>query len=185
MNSRRRDQLGKQIQEFVATLFVTKIDDPRLKLVTVTRAKASADTRKVTLFFSVLGDDEARAGAEAALQKAKKYLRALIGQELPLRYVPDLRFVYDKNPEYAQKVMELINSAKAEGSWESGELDSDGAEAGAHDSDGAEEGAPDSGDPNSDGPEEGETDRVGPASGGPEGDASSRGAPQGAPLAKA
>jgi ribosome-binding factor A len=100
------------IAEYVSSLFVTRVSDPRLRPLNVTRAKVSPDMRRAYVYYSVLGGEDERASAEKALRKAAGFVRSSLGGALPLRHVPEVVFLYDRNPVYAQRVMEIL----AEGS---------------------------------------------------------------------
>ncbi|MDR2353404.1 MAG: 30S ribosome-binding factor RbfA [Deltaproteobacteria bacterium] len=106
MKQRRREKMERVLKEFVATFFLTKVSDPRLQFLTVTRASVANDLKKADFYYTVLGDDVPGTleKASQALGKAKGYVRAAIGAELELRYVPEINFIYDKNPAYAQEI---------------------------------------------------------------------------------
>jgi ribosome-binding factor A len=119
------EKINRQIVSQVAELLLFKTGDPRLKSVTVTRADVSADLKKARVFFSVLGSDSDREKAEAALKKAAGFIRSNLAGSLSLKHVPDLTFMFDKNPEYAQRLTRLLaelSPAEAEESRENDEL---------------------------------------------------------------
>jgi ribosome-binding factor A len=111
-NSRRRERVGGLIAGYVATLFVTKVKDPRLNSITVTRAEVSPDLKKAKVFFSVLGGVKERKAAETALKKATGFIRSKVGENLELRTTPEIVFIFDKNPAHAQRIFELLAEDK-------------------------------------------------------------------------
>ncbi|MDR1079753.1 MAG: 30S ribosome-binding factor RbfA [Deltaproteobacteria bacterium] len=108
MGERRVQKAASVIGDFVSSLFVTRISDPRLRSLTVTRAKVSPDMRRAYIYYSVLGGDGERAEAERALRKARGFVRANLASELSLRFTPEVVFLFDRNPGYAQRVMEIL-----------------------------------------------------------------------------
>jgi ribosome-binding factor A len=112
MDTRRLKRIGGLIEGYVATLLLTKAKDPRLKNVTITRAEITPDLKKARVFYSVLGGDEEKIAAETALKKAKGFVRASVGENLELRNTPEIVFIFDKNPGYAQKVEEILEVEK-------------------------------------------------------------------------
>ncbi|MDR2459877.1 MAG: 30S ribosome-binding factor RbfA [Deltaproteobacteria bacterium] len=108
MKGRRQEKVGTLIKNYCSSLFVSRIDDPRLRGLTVTRCLVSADLRSAKVFYSILGGEEERETAKAALKKAVSFVRSNLGKDLGLRSTPQLTFIYDKNPGYAQKVLELL-----------------------------------------------------------------------------
>lgn len=61
---------------------------------TVTEVRPSPDLRQATVYVMPLGGRGAEAAAEA-LTAARGRLRSLVGRDLALRHVPELRFVVD------------------------------------------------------------------------------------------
>ena len=47
-----------------------------------------------------------------AFNKARGFFRSYLAQELKLRIVPNLRFIFDDSLEYGQKMSDLIDQAK-------------------------------------------------------------------------
>ncbi|MDR2421989.1 MAG: 30S ribosome-binding factor RbfA [Deltaproteobacteria bacterium] len=114
MSQRRLEKVNRLLMAQVAELLLFHSDDPRLKPVTVTRAQVSADLGKAVVFFSVLGDENGRLGAERALKKATGFIRSRLAGTLGLRAVPELTFVFDRNPSYAQRIVKVLAELKSE-----------------------------------------------------------------------
>src|SRR5215813_9532061 len=70
---------AERVRELVASAVRTQIKDPRLGMLTITDARITADLRDATVFYTVLGDAEAKAGTAAALDSAKGMLRGTVG----------------------------------------------------------------------------------------------------------
>src|SRR5215213_301978 len=95
----RARKLAERIQVIVAETIERRIKDPRLGFVTITDVRVTGDLREATIFYTVYGDDEARAGTAAALESAKGVLRSEVGRQTGVRYTPTLAFVADAVPE--------------------------------------------------------------------------------------
>jgi ribosome-binding factor A len=72
------------------------------------------DLREATIFYTVYGDDEARAACAAALESAKGVVRSAVGRETQVRFTPSIVFVRDEVPETGFRLDELIANARAE-----------------------------------------------------------------------
>ena len=57
----RARKLAVRIREVVASTLELQVKDPRLGMVTITDAKLTPDLREATLYYTVYGDDHARA----------------------------------------------------------------------------------------------------------------------------
>lgn len=112
MSSPRLLKLAEQIKNITAQMLERRIKDPRLGFVTLTDARLTGDSREATVFYTVLGDEAARASTQAALQSATGVIRSQIGKQLGLRYTPTLTFILDAVPENAQHIEELLAKAR-------------------------------------------------------------------------
>lgn len=121
--SRRVERLNHVIRGEITELLQREVKDPRLGvLVTVTQVSLSPDLRHARVFISVMGTDEQKTGAMAALQVATGFVRRELSQRLSLRHSPELSFCYDDTMEEAGKVLQLIQEVSSEsGRQEPGE----------------------------------------------------------------
>ncbi len=106
--SHRSLKVADRIKVVVAQLLETKIKDPRLGFVTVTDARVTGDLQMASVFYTVLGDDDARASTAAALESAKGAIRSALGRELGLRITPSIEFFEDGLPESAKALDSLL-----------------------------------------------------------------------------
>jgi ribosome-binding factor A len=113
MSSERVRRIADRIQVIVAEMLERRIKDPRLGFVTVTDVRVSGDTQHATVFYTVMGSDEDRAGTHAALESAKGLLRSEVGKALAMRHTPTLEFILDALPESAAHIEELLARARA------------------------------------------------------------------------
>jgi ribosome-binding factor A len=106
-------KLADRIRVVVAETIETRVKDPRLGFVTITDARVTGDLREATVFYTVYGDDAARADTAAALDSAKGLLRTEVGRQTGVRYTPSLAFVADAVPENARVIDDLLVTAAA------------------------------------------------------------------------
>ena len=108
MSSNRALKVADRIKEVIAQLLETRVKDPRLGFITITDVRVTGDLQQASIFYTVLGDDEARASTAAALASARGMLRAEVGQALNLRIVPTLEFFADGLQESASAMNDLM-----------------------------------------------------------------------------
>jgi ribosome-binding factor A len=106
--SHRTLKVADRIKVVVAQILETKIKDPRLGFVTVTDARVTGDLQMASVFYTVLGDLDARASTAAALESAKGAIRSALGRELGLRITPSIEFFEDGLPESAKALDSLL-----------------------------------------------------------------------------
>ena len=83
-----------------------RMEDPRLELVTITGVDVSPDLRHATVFYAALGRHDPEIAD--ALEAAAKPLRAALGREVRLKYLPALHFREDPAIETGQRVEAIL-----------------------------------------------------------------------------
>lgn len=112
-NSPRVRRLADRIQQIVATMLDTRVKDPRLGFITITEVRVTGDLQHATIFYTVFGDEEERAGTAAALTSATGMLRREVGRQTGVRLTPTLEFVEDALPENARTIEDLLVQARS------------------------------------------------------------------------
>lgn len=108
----RARRMAGRIHQIVARGLETQVKDPRLGMVTVTDVRVTGDLHDATVFYTVLGDEEARADSAAALESARGKLRSEVGRQIGVKFTPTLAFVLDAVPDVAREVDELLARAE-------------------------------------------------------------------------
>ena len=107
----RARKLADRIQVIVAQMIDTRVKDPRLGFVTVTDVRVTGDLQHASVFYTVLGDEDSRAGSAAALESAKGLIRSEVGKQTGIRLTPSLEFVLDAVPETAAQMESALHEA--------------------------------------------------------------------------
>ena len=110
MASRRQRQAAELIHEELSTLIQKRARDPRLSGVTVTSVELSPDLQNALIYFSVLGDRQAKKDALQGLQSAAGFLRRELAEALSLRVTPTLTFRVDDSLERGVRISALLDS---------------------------------------------------------------------------
>ncbi len=101
---KRSAKVADAIRVELATLLVSKVRDPNLQGVSISRVDVTDDLSIARIFFTVLDNQKGVKSAGKGLERAKGFMRSHIAKTLNLRFTPALQFRYD---ETAQKVEEL------------------------------------------------------------------------------
>jgi ribosome-binding factor A len=99
------------IQRKLGTLILKEVQDPRLKMVTISSVDVSKDMSFAKVYFSILGTDHTVEDALLALKKASGFLRHQLAQTLDCRIVPALSFMHDTSFERSDHMNRLIQKA--------------------------------------------------------------------------
>lgn len=105
--STRMRRVDALVREVVAE-GVTRLSDPRLRDITITRAKASSDLRVATVWWTTLHPEQ-RDGAGEALESARGVLQGRVGAVVQGRNTPQLRFEHDDHQRQAEHLTRLID----------------------------------------------------------------------------
>ena len=111
-NSHRAAKVADRIKVVIASALESKIKDPRLGFVTITDVRVTGDLQQASIFYTVLGDDEARENTAKALESAKGLLRTEVGRELGTRITPTLAFYADALSETARNFEDLLDQVR-------------------------------------------------------------------------
>ena len=106
-------RVNERIREVVADE-VERLKDPGLGFVTITGVDTAPDLRSARVYYSVLGDDDQHAATEAALERAARRLRAVVGRRVRLKYLPELRFELDASIEQGLRMEQLLRELREE-----------------------------------------------------------------------
>jgi ribosome-binding factor A len=103
----RPERVSKEFREILAEE-IPKLKDPRVGFVTVTGVDVTPDLRRAIVSYTVLGDEAERKSTRAGLRSAAPRLRAELGRQVRLKFLPELRFLEDQGVAQAERVEELL-----------------------------------------------------------------------------
>ncbi len=109
----RVSRLADEIRDIIASCFLGgRLQDPRIKGVTITSVVLSADLQIAKVYFRVY-DLESKDKALEGLQHAGGYLRKQLSS-LDLRRIPELKFFYDDGVEKKESIEKILYELKNE-----------------------------------------------------------------------
>ena len=110
MASNRINRINEEIQKELSSLLRT-VKDPRVQdtMISITRVETTPDLRYTKVYVSFLQEEKAKE-AMKGLQSAGGWIRREVGNELKLRYTPELVWALDDSITYGAKMLELINN---------------------------------------------------------------------------
>ena len=101
---KRSSRVAEAIRTELSMLLVSKVGDPRLHSVSISRVDVTDDLGLAKIYFTVFGDNKERRDAEKGFQRASGFMRSHIAKTLNLRFTPALQVFYEN---VADKVAEL------------------------------------------------------------------------------
>jgi len=111
MMSLRQQKISSLIHESLSLIFLHKIQDPDLGLITITRIKVSPDIKIANVYLSIY-EKEKRDYVLKHVESLKGFIRSELAKDLNLRHTPELKFFVDDTLDYVEKINELIKNIK-------------------------------------------------------------------------
>ena len=110
MASNRINRINEEIQKSLADALRT-VKDPRVSgtMISITHVETTPDLRYAKVYVGFLDESKAPA-AMKGLKSAGGYLRREVGNDLKLRYTPELVWALDDSITYGAHMLKLINS---------------------------------------------------------------------------
>ena len=110
MASNRINRINEEIQKSLAEN-LRNVKDHRVSgtMISVTKVETTPDLRYAKVYVSFLEESKA-AEAMKGLKSAGGWLRREVGNDLKLRYTPELMWALDDSITYGAKLLSLINS---------------------------------------------------------------------------
>jgi ribosome-binding factor A len=128
MAGHRRERLNEQLRREISQIVMAEVQDPRVGALSVTRVSAAPDLTLARVFVQLMGEESERKETLAGLKAATPFIRTTLGQRVPMRRVPELRFEPDRNLEHALRIERLLQDAAPPPALDG---DEDGVEDGA------------------------------------------------------
>ena len=109
----RHDRVVSALKREISNIVHDELKDSQLGFVTIIRITLTADLRNAQVYFSVLGQKKEQEATQKVLDRAKPFIRNLIGKRMNfLKFVPDLTFKLDQSAEYSIKIQKELDKIK-------------------------------------------------------------------------
>jgi ribosome-binding factor A len=114
MKTHRLARVAEAVREVASETILFELRDPRVKLVTVTRAEVSGDLQHAKVYVSVMGTEKEQQLTLRGLRHAAGFIQSKLARRLQTRFTPTLNFVLDMGVKNSIEMTRLINEALAE-----------------------------------------------------------------------
>ena len=111
---KRAVRVGDQILKEIAELLARKINDPRVKGVTLTGIHMSNDLKHARVFYSHLEVKGDPGRVQSGFDSAKSFIKREIGRRVNLRYTPEIIFQHDPTLETGHQMEKLFRKIHME-----------------------------------------------------------------------
>lgn len=110
--SQRTRRVADRIAVEMAEILFSRVEDPRLRTLTVTGAKVSRDLSTARVWVSGNVPEADERSVLAALSHAAPYFRSLLAPRLQLRIVPTLQFEIDRSIDAGARIERILRDLR-------------------------------------------------------------------------
>jgi ribosome-binding factor A len=110
----RMQRVSELIRRELAAVIAREMDDPRVRFVSITAVDVSRDLRNAKVYVTQIDTAADQPLDMRSLKKAAGFLRKRLADNLPLKKIPALDFVYDNSIERGVDLSRLIERSVAE-----------------------------------------------------------------------
>ena len=108
--SLRPERIADYLKKEISNIVLQKVRDPRLKSLVINHISVTPDISLAKVFYSVYeGQTELN---KKMLAKFSGMIRSEISKSMKIRRVPKLMFIFDKTPEDADNIENLLKNIK-------------------------------------------------------------------------
>lgn len=111
MASTRMQRMSRLLKEELSRIIREEINDPRLGFISILDVQMTPDFRIAHVYVSVYGTPEQQNDSIAVLDRASRFLRGVLGNQVEMRYTPELHFHLDRSIERGARIFELLKEA--------------------------------------------------------------------------
>lgn len=112
----RLKRISDRIQQDLAGMVLTRLNDPRLSGITITDVKVDRELTYADIFVSAIEGVARSKEVIDGLEHASGFLRKELASSIELRTFPRLRFHWDPTPEHADHIEQILASLREESS---------------------------------------------------------------------
>lgn len=107
----RPSRVGEEFREVLAEE-IPRLKDPRIGFVTITAVRVTPDLRHARVSYTAMGDERTRRATAAGLRSARAHLRQVLGDQIRLKFLPDVEFEEDTSTEAGGRIEELLRDLR-------------------------------------------------------------------------
>jgi ribosome-binding factor A len=128
MKMHRMARVAEAVRETASETILYEMNDPRIKMVTVTRAEVSNDMQHAKVYVSIMGTEKEQQLTLRSLRHAAGFVQSKLAKRLQTRYTPVIQFVLDEGIKRSIEIARILNEELGVGREAGGVADEADAE---------------------------------------------------------
>ena len=111
----RLDRVAALLRNEVASILQHKVDDRRVGFISVLGVKVSKDLEDAWIYYSQIGDEDAKQETKRRLYQATPFVYAELCKAIPhMKRIPKIHFKFDDSLEKGVQLINRINQLDEE-----------------------------------------------------------------------
>ena len=106
----RTKKVASVLRRELSAILHKDMADPRIGMITITDVEVSRDLKQANVYMINTDSQDNLHDSLKVLNRAKSYIRRLLGTRLSMKSTPEIRFIADDLPDRGARVMSLIDS---------------------------------------------------------------------------
>ncbi len=112
MEFSRVDRLQSQLIKVISVIVADELKDSPPAMITFLRAEVSKDLKYAKVYYSVFGEQPKIDECLTFLKRHNGAIRRLVGQQMRMRYLPEITFHFDSSMENVFKISDILDKLK-------------------------------------------------------------------------
>ena len=121
MAEKQKARAEEAIRHMIAELLLRRVKDPRVSHVSIVDVKLSKDYSVAKILYNIVGGDGDSEEVRKGLESCRHFIRSQLRNNLRLRVIPELVFIYDVSLDRAMALEELLHRIHEEEPSSNGE----------------------------------------------------------------
>lgn len=109
MSGDRARRAAALIKQNVAVILLEEFNRPEMQWITITDCVMTRDIKRADLYFSTIEQNLPHEEALKILEQEKGAIKRRLAARIVIKYMPDLRFIWDDTVLIDEKIRELHN----------------------------------------------------------------------------
>jgi ribosome-binding factor A len=110
----RKNRVSQAIIRFLGTLMISDYGGTDLAMITIQKVKVTQDLRQAQIFYTFLGNKKVAVMQDKLENETRQIRHKLAGHLKHLKFVPEIKFVYDKTADEILRVQKILDEHKNE-----------------------------------------------------------------------
>jgi len=110
----RKNRLGSEIRKFISTLLISEYGDSPIAMISVHKVSVMKDLRTADIFYSTFSNENISEIQKFLDANTKSIRHRLAGHLKTMKFIPQIRFIYDDSVEKMVRLEKIFDSIKQE-----------------------------------------------------------------------